>query len=190
MSRRTALVIITAVLAVAAVLALLVGRHRKPTPDGAPAESRLQPAAPSADALTLYFPGDGDRLEAEQREVTPGLEGTALARRILDEVLAGPADEALYPPLPEGTAVDFVRADEAGTLWVSLAPPAGSTPPRYGSRAEILAVYSLVNSLCVNLPDVDRVALLWNGVEPTTFAGHVDTRHPLTPQPRWVRSSG
>lgn len=189
MSRRTALAIIGAILAGAALLALLTRRDREP------ASTTPPPSAPTTEAraertAVLYFPGEGDRLAAEERDVPPGVEGVALARYLLGELLAGPVTEGLRPPLPEGTAIDFVEPARDGTLYVSLAPPAGQSPPRYGARAEILAAYSLVNSLCANVPEVDRVSFLWNGVEPTTFAGHLDTRRPLAPEPRWIGSPG
>jgi hypothetical protein len=189
MSRRTALAIIGVVLAVAGLLGLLARRDRGPSPAAGPEDGPGPTAGPPRE-VTLYFPGDGDRLEAEEREIPPGLRGPALARHLLEALLSGPASDGLHPPLPEGTTVDFVQPAEHGMLYVSLAPPEGEAPPRYGSRAEILAVYSLVNTLCANMADVDRVAFLWNGVEPMTFAGNLDTRRPVSPEPRWIRSPG
>lgn len=189
MSRRTALAIIGAVLAGAALLALLARRDRTPGA-AAPPEVAATAAAGTTRAVVLYFPGEDDLLAAEEREVPAALAGVALARHLVGELLAGPASAGLHAPLPAGTAIDFVEPAGDGTLYVSLAPPAGEPPPRYGSRAEILAAYSLVNSLCANLPEVDRVAFLWNGVEPKTFAGHLDTRRPLPPEPRWIGSPG
>lgn len=188
MSRRTALTIIGAVLVAAVLLALVVERRRS-RPAVSESAAPALTAAEVPRVLTLYFPDGGDRLEVEQRRIPAGLAGPELARRVLAELLDGPTEDGLFRPLPEGTRVDFVEPAEAGTLWVSLAPAEGERPPRYGSREEILAVYSLVNTLCANVPEVDRIAFLWNGVEPTTFAGHVDTRHPLAPEPRWNRSS-
>lgn len=187
MSRRTALAIIGIVVLAAVLLAVLVKRRQGGPVAGVEQTARVT-ATGTPRVLTLYFP-DGERLVAEERRVPGDLRGPDLARRILDELLGGPTDESLFRPLPEGTAVDFVQPAEGGTLWVSFAPPEGERPPRYGSRQEILAAYSLVDTLCANLPDVDRVAFLWNGVEPVTFAGHVDTRHPLVPDPAWIRSS-
>ena len=51
--------------------------------------------------------------------------------------------------------------------------------PAMGLTEELLAVYSLVNSLTVNNLGVDRVVLMWNGEQRPTFAGHVDTTRPL-----------
>ena len=51
--------------------------------------------------------------------------------------------------------------------------------PAMGLVEELLAVYSLVNSLTANDLGVDRVVLMWNGEQRPTFAGHVDTTRPL-----------
>ena len=51
--------------------------------------------------------------------------------------------------------------------------------PAMGLTEELLAVYSLVNSLTANNLGVDRVVLMWNGEQRSTFAGHVDTTRPL-----------
>jgi hypothetical protein len=36
-----------------------------------------------------------------------------------------------------------------------------------------------VNSLALNVPQVVRVVLLWNGTQRVTFSGHLDTSRPL-----------
>lgn len=51
--------------------------------------------------------------------------------------------------------------------------------PAMGLTEELLAVYSLVNSLTANNLGIDRVVLMWNGEQRPTFAGHVDTTRPL-----------
>lgn len=51
--------------------------------------------------------------------------------------------------------------------------------PAMGLTEELLAVYSLVNSLTASNLGVDQVVLMWNGEQRPTFAGHVDTTRPL-----------
>jgi hypothetical protein len=50
---------------------------------------------------------------------------------------------------------------------------------RGGSTQELLTVYSLVNTLTVNLPTIAAVQILIDGREADTLAGHVDLRRPL-----------
>jgi hypothetical protein len=47
--------------------------------------------------------------------------------------------------------------------------------------AEMQTVYSLVNSIAGNVPQVTQVALLWNGSQRLSFSGHLDTSRPLAP---------
>jgi hypothetical protein len=69
---------------------------------------------------------------------------------------------------------------------VDLHAPGRDAPPAGGSREELVTVYSLVNSLALNVPAARRVVLLWNGSQRRSFAGHVDTSRPLAPDPSLV----
>ena len=44
---------------------------------------------------------------------------------------------------------------------------------------ELLTVFTIVNAIITNLPDVQSVQLLIDGREVDTLAGHVDLRRPL-----------
>ncbi len=103
-------------------------------------------------------------------------------------------NEELLPALPAGVrllAVELLdgvayvdlttvevasRTGAAGTTGRSAV---GLERPAMGLTEELLAVYSLVNSLTANNLGVDRVVLMWNGEQRPTFAGHVDTARPL-----------
>ena len=50
-----------------------------------------------------------------------------------------------------------------------------------GSEAELLTVYSVVNSLTANFPAVKRVQILIEDRPAPTLAGHVDLTRPLRP---------
>jgi hypothetical protein len=178
MSRRAAWLLIGGV-ALAALLAwsLAPGRRARPgtstptDPGGGPGERRT---------VTLYFPGPGEHLVAEQRTVAGGDE-EQLASTILGELLAGPREPDLYAPLPSGSALAQVHIGRTGVAYVDLRMAEGGSRPSLGSQQELLAAYSLVNSLCENLPRLAGVALLWNGTQSPTFAGNLDTRRPLLP---------
>jgi hypothetical protein len=43
-----------------------------------------------------------------------------------------------------------------------------------------MTVYSLVNSIVLNLETVEAVKILIDGQEETTLAGHIDLRNPFT----------
>lgn len=166
-----------------------------PSPDPAGPEPE-QPETAVADAIEplpvdLYFPSADDLLVAEAREI-PRLEDVqAQAEELVRTLLAGPENPALFAPLGAGAQLGgtFVVA-ERGRLIVDLRDADGSPPPPSGSRRELLAVYSVVNTVLLNLEDFREVVLLWNGRQSRSFSGHVDTAHPLTAAPEWIAASG
>lgn len=149
--------------------------------EATPTEASIEPLTRDLDAgeVELYFPGEGWYLVAEARLLgrweTP-LEG---ARSVLGELLAGPLSEALRAPLPEGVALGETHLTVDGRLYVDLISTEHERPPIEGSLAELLTVYSLVDSVLINVPGIESLVLLWNGRQMETFAGHVDTSLPL-----------
>ena len=127
--------------------------------------------------LLLYFPGPGGWLVAEEREVETDGEPADL-QTVAAEVLAGPTSARLFAPFPGDTRVGSVFVSEGGIAYVDLVSTQAD-PPRSGSRQEMLSVFSLVNSVHSNLPELTGVVLLWNGQQRPTFAGHLDTGRPL-----------
>ena len=57
-----------------------------------------------------------------------------------------------------------------------------------GALDELFTVYTIVNALTVNLPAITRVQILIDGKEVDTLAGHVDLRHPLQKNLKWVKT--
>ena len=57
-----------------------------------------------------------------------------------------------------------------------------------GALDELFTIYTIVDALTVNLPAIQRVQILVEGREVDTLAGHVDLRHPLTKNLKWVRT--
>tara|TARA_B100000745_G_C19854664_1_gene284060 strand:- start:208 stop:504 length:297 start_codon:yes stop_codon:yes gene_type:complete len=59
-----------------------------------------------------------------------------------------------------------------------------------GSLDELFTVYSLVNALAINVPDISAVQIMVESQEVDTLAGHIDLRQPLEPNTKWVLPSG
>lgn len=132
-------------------------------------------------AVELYFPGAGGRLVVEPREITATDSAVERVRAVVSALLAGPEGDGLEPPFPEGVELAAVYLTAEGIAYIDLQAPEGAPPPASGSTEEMQRVYSLVNSVALNVPEAQRVVLLWNGVQPPSFAGHLDTTHPLAP---------
>ena len=179
MSRRTATLLFAGVAAVTLGLVtwLLVGGLGPVEPtvvDGEPPEP-AEPETADPWTFTLYFPGADGRLHRESREL-PARPRDLEARteRLAEEVLAGPDREGLVRPFPGDVRLGgaFVTAERIA--YVDLRASEESGLPSMGSQRELLILYSLVDSILRNESDLAGVAVLWNGSQRPTLAGHVD----------------
>jgi spore germination protein GerM len=161
-------------------------------------------AATERHAFDLYFPASGGGLRSERRELQVSEAPKDRIRKVLEALLAGPAAAPAAAPRPSSTGaaaaaepgaspaglvrpfppevkLGSVELSADGIAFVDLRWPDREDPPESGSTEEIQRVYSLVDSLALNVPQVNRVVLLWNGTQRITFSGHLDTSRPLLP---------
>lgn len=145
--------------------------------------SRKVPPAPhirqpsGTRTAVLFFVADGNRLAREARELEPCSETGVCVKDTLYALLSGPLgdyDEAI----PESAVLNGVHI-EGTTAVVDLNRGFAADLPT-GSSAEILAVYSLVDTICANYPQISRVKLTVEG-NGSTVLGHLDLSEPLAP---------
>ncbi len=88
--------------------------------------------------------------------------------------MEGPLPPGLRRILPGNTRVNAVFIT-AGDAYVDLGmDPDDPDNQRPGDTiTEYLAVYSLTNTLTVNIPEIRRVKILVNGSEAASFGGHI-----------------
>lgn len=182
-----------ALVAAAAVwLVLAVPRWYAEPPTEPPAETPAasptpeQGEAPRIKATLYVVSPGGLRLVAVEREVRYG-EGLAEQARRIVEAQIGEAPAPYAAPFPPGTTMRALFVTDRGEVFVDLSREASTGHPG-GSLAEALTVYALVNALTVNLPAVSAVQILVDGEEVDTLAGHIDLRHPLPGNLRWVEN--
>ena len=174
---------------------------------------RSQPAAPTASAgtqgpsvpgrkitATLYYIAeDGMSLVGVQREVPFG-EPVAEQARWIVETQLGPAPQPFAASVPAGTTLRGVYVTERDCAaaaaaasgcqrdaFVDLSAQA-RTGHTGGALDELFTIYAIVDAVTVNLPVISRVQILVEGKEVDTLAGHVDLRHPLEKNLKWVRT--
>lgn len=134
---------------------------------------------------TLYYVAEhGLHLTAVDADVPYGATPSEQARALVEAQL-GAAPPPLAQSIAEGTKVRQIFVAEDGTAFVDLSGEAVANH-RGGSLDELFAVYAIVNAITVNLPAVKGVQILIDGQEVDTLAGHVDLRHPLSRNLRWV----
>ncbi len=114
--------------------------------------------------LNLYFAvNNAEKLGVEQREIVAKED---LERHIIEELIKGPVLSDFSRTVPSETKLLFIETKE-GTSFVNLSQEFKS---RHwgGSSAEILTIYSIVNSL-TELPHVDKVQFLIQGQKVEVF---------------------
>ena len=183
MTRRTALIVAAAILvsAVAIFIGWKYGKAGRSSDEisviEAPEEFELEDG-PTA-SIMLLFPGPDGQLHSEEREIPVQGDLVAHLKRVIEELLAGPVTEDLLTALPPEITLSWLHLNEAGVVYVDLEFTGEGSFPAWGSHHEMLAVFSVVNSLFVNTPEINSVILLRNGQQQPTFAGHLDTSRPL-----------
>jgi spore germination protein GerM len=181
MSRRAASFILGFALAVlvgAALWGWLSGRAGGRSGAGTP-EGAVQTGEKVS--FNLYFPAGGGGLRAEPRELQVTEAPKDRIRKVVEALLAGPKAPGLARPFPEGVTLGSVQLGRDGIAYVDLRWPDHPDPPAGGSTEEIQRVYSVVDSVALNVPQASRVVLLWNGSQRETFSGHLDLSRPLVP---------
>ncbi|MEO5896973.1 MAG: GerMN domain-containing protein [Vicinamibacterales bacterium] len=149
------------------------------------------PAAPAAaqrkiTATLFYITDDGMSLQGVQREVPFGERVDEQARHILEAQIAAAPDQ-LASAMPAGTTLRALYVSERGEAFVDLSKEV-TTRHTGGALDELFTVYAVVNALTVNLPAITRVQILIDGKEADTLAGHVDLRHPLSQNLKWIKT--
>lgn len=191
MSRRAMLTaaLLTALVAAGWMLVVLLPRWYGPRAQ-APAAPAAAPAATPQRKITAtlyYVTEDGMALVGVQRDVPFGEPIVEQARRIVEAALA-PAPEPFASPVPAGTTLRTLFLSERGDAFVDLSKDV-TTKHTGGSLDELFTVYAIVDALTVNLPVIVRVQILIDGKEADTLAGHVDLRHPLQKNLKWVKGA-
>ena len=129
--------------------------------------------------VNLYFASlDGKYLISEGREIGKKKAPLEEVKKVLGELIRGPKSEELAPSLPRGIGLREVYLKE-GIAYLDFTRELQKKHPG-GTRGELLTIYSLVNTLVLNFPEIEKVQILVEGKEVTTLVGHVDTRRPLS----------
>jgi spore germination protein GerM len=123
--------------------------------------------------VKVFFPGMKDDviLSAEDQTIRRSGELANRARQILQKVLEGPKSATLYPSIPKDTKLQEVFIDDMGMAYVDFSSTISANHPG-GMVNEQATVYSIVNSLTYNLPEIRQVKILVGGAEKETLAGH------------------
>jgi spore germination protein GerM len=136
--------------------------------------------------VLLYFSdSEGEYLIGEKREILKKHEVKEEAKEAILELIKGPKGK-LVPTLPPRTKLLNLQVSEAGLAKVNFSQSLSKDHPG-GSSAELMTVYSIVNSLSINFPKIKRVQILIDGKPIETIAGHLSLMQPIYPKPDLIR---
>jgi hypothetical protein len=134
----------------------------------------------------LYFGDTRERyLIAEQRIVPQSSDDVALSRRLIELLVQGPTQGGSRT-LPADAGLRALHITSSGTAFLDFEDEAFAGHPG-GAAAELLSIYSIVNTLVLNVEGVRSVKFLIGGREAATLAGHVDLQDPFEVDMLWVR---
>ena len=186
-SRQWAAIGGTAVVALLFAWALIAGLSRvlnTPAPGTAvadapaPTPAAATPAVPHIKATLFFASEDGLRLVPAERDVPLADGVVAQARSILEAQLSAEPAAPLLSTIPKGATLRGIFVSARNEAFVDL-DPVIRTAHSGGSHQELMTVYTIVNVLLTNLPNLQEVQILIGGQEVDTLAGHVDLRRPL-----------
>lgn len=147
-------------------------------------ELTFPPVSPGTVCLYFATPNNEDlELKPEVREASDfeAWRQAEKGKMILEELLKGPGEgSALLPCLPTGEWIRSFRL--AGETAVVDVDATVGEIINGGGASELMALYSLVNTLAVNL-NLKEVSILVNGEKNATIGGHFFLEEPLKPRP-------
>jgi spore germination protein GerM len=136
--------------------------------------------------VLLYFSdSEGEYLIAEKRQILKKNVVKEEAKETIIELIKGPK-EKLIPTLPPRTKLLTLQINDAGVAKVNFSSALSKDHPG-GSSAEMMTVYSIVNSLALNFPQIKRVQILIDGKSIETITGHLSLRQPISPKPDLIK---
>ncbi len=129
--------------------------------------------------VTLYFSGEKEEyLTGEKREISSKEDAQEEAKEIIHELIKGPKGK-LIRTLPPRTKLLALQIDERGVAKVNFDRALSRDHPG-GSSAEIMTVYSIVNSLTLNFPQIKGVQILIEGERGGSITGHLALDRPIS----------
>jgi spore germination protein GerM len=138
--------------------------------------TETEPMAKSV--VHLYFADKNNSfLKAEERDLLHSNDPIEFGKVIVEALIDGPRT-SLMRTIPESTKLKAFYNTQDGTAYIDLSDSVKEGHPG-GAESELFTIYSMVNSLVLNIPEIHAVKFLINGKESMTLNGHIDLRSPF-----------
>jgi len=133
---------------------------------------KLNNAPSNFQDIHIYFADTNNSfLKAEKRRLVYSSNPAESGENILKMLIQGPG-RGLMQTIPEKTKITAFYITDNATAYVDLSGEVKDNHPG-GATTELLTIYSIVNSLILNIPEIKRVKILICGRESLTLAGHI-----------------
>ena len=151
----------------------MVNEHEtEENPFKPPTQPLYEPTDPPMTVKVFYPAAAGDTLLlGEEQTIFKSADVSNRARQILQNLQTGPQANTMLPPFPKDTKVQDIFISEQGTAFIDFSDTLATAHPG-GVLNELSTIYSIVDSLTYNLPEIKQVKILIGGVEKETLAGH------------------
>lgn len=169
--------------AVVLSLAIMIagGCSKKPLSQNLNAENKVE-----VRPVTLFFEGPEMLLVRETRNVAIPENAAGALSVVARELIKGSSNAGVPPIFPRDTVVRATFLLPDGTAFVDLGGNTLTQGWGTGSHEELMAVYSVVQTVTTNFPDAKRVRILINDEPAETLAGHVNLSRALLPSASYV----
>jgi hypothetical protein len=128
------------------------------------------------EGFVYYLNPHKTALKSVRKIFSSSLDSHKLGIEILESLIEGPSDASLWSVWPRDTKINAFFITDDGSAFVDL-DVTSSMMENMDTTSELLAIYSMVNSLTLNIPAIKQVKLLIQGKDAQTLAGHIGLEH-------------
>jgi hypothetical protein len=136
--------------------------------------------------VTLFFEGPEMLLVRETRNVGLPENPAGALSLVARELIKGSSNAGVPHIFPRDTVVRATFLLPDGTAFIDLGGLTLTQGWGTGSHEELMAVYSVVQTVTTNFPEAKRVRILINDEPAETLAGHVNLSRALLPSTNYV----
>lgn len=159
-----------------ALLAVAGCKRSQPLPSNLNVANKVAPRI-----VLLYYESPDMLLVPERRNVALPENPAGALSLVVRELFKGSVNPGVPRAFPPDTVVRGAYLLPDGTAFVDVGGPTLAQGWGTGSHEELMAVYSVVQTVMTNFPEAKRVRLLVNGEPAETLAGHISLSRALTP---------
>jgi spore germination protein GerM len=140
---------------------------------------RVIPKVTNIKVKLLFTSEEAPLLFIEEKEILTGDNIEDQCYDTIQELIKGPTSKKLIPTLPPEAKLNSLFITPDGTAFVDFSKEIIKEQSG-GTEQELLALYSIVNTIILNFPSIKKVQILVNEMQKETLNGHIFIGVPLT----------